>query len=125
MEQRPRHLQLVDRKSLLQPWSWDQHVVLVNVENPIIIDQNYCLDDHKCPDQVSGVKINDITYQDIYGSSSIEIAMKLDCSKQYPCSDITLEDIKLTYNNEPAQSSCINADGKSSGLVQPNSCLYN
>lgn len=75
--------------------------------------------------QVSGVKINDITYQDIYVSLATEIAMKLDCSKQYPCSDITLEDIKLTYNNEPAQSSCINADGKSSGLVQPNSCLYN
>ncbi|CAA2995391.1 polygalacturonase-like [Olea europaea subsp. europaea] len=92
---------------------------------PIIIDQNYCPDDHKCPDQVSSVKISDITYQDIHGSSSTEIAMKLDCSKQYPCSDITLEDVNLIYNNEPAQSSCINADGKSSGLVQPNSCLYN
>ncbi|CAA2954176.1 polygalacturonase-like [Olea europaea subsp. europaea] len=102
-----------------------QHAVMVTVENPIIIDQNYCPDDLKCPDQVSGVKINDITYQDIHGSSSTEIAMKLDCSKRYPCSDITQEDVNLTYNNEPAQSSCINADGKSSGLVQPNSCLYN
>ncbi|CAI9777082.1 unnamed protein product [Fraxinus pennsylvanica] len=102
-----------------------QDVVMVNVENPIIIDQNYCPDDHKCPDQVSGVKISDITYQDIHGSSSTEIAMKFDCSKQYPCNDVTLEDVNLTCNNKPAQSSCINADGKSSSFVQPNSCLYN
>ncbi|CAI9777084.1 unnamed protein product [Fraxinus pennsylvanica] len=30
-----------------------QDVVMVNVENPIIIDQNYCPTTHKCPDQVS------------------------------------------------------------------------
>ncbi|KAL2529882.1 Pectin lyase-like superfamily protein [Forsythia ovata] len=102
-----------------------QHLVMVNVENPIIIDQNYCPDDHNCPNQVSGVKISDITYQDIHGSSATEIALKFDCSKKYPCNGITLEDVNLTYKNEPAQSSCINVDGKSSGLVRPNGCLYN
>ncbi|CAA2995389.1 polygalacturonase-like [Olea europaea subsp. europaea] len=102
-----------------------QHLVMVNVENPIIIDQNYCPGGHNCPDQVSGVKISDITYQDIHESSATEIAMKFDCSRGNPCSDINLEDVKLTYKNEPAHSSCINADGKASGLVQPNNCLYN
>ncbi|KAL2529889.1 Pectin lyase-like superfamily protein [Forsythia ovata] len=102
-----------------------QHLVMVNVQNPIIVDQNYCPDHHNCPNQVSGVKISDITYQDIHGSSATEIAMKFVCSKQNPCNGITLEDVNLTYKNEPAQSSCINADGKSSGLVKPNSCLYN
>ncbi|CAA2954170.1 polygalacturonase-like [Olea europaea subsp. europaea] len=102
-----------------------QHLVMVNVENPIIVDQNYCPDGHNCPDQVSGVKISDITYQDIHGSSATEIAMKFDCSKGNPCNDINLEDVKLTYKNEPAHSSCINADGKASGLLQPNNCLYN
>ncbi|XP_022877095.1 polygalacturonase-like [Olea europaea var. sylvestris] len=100
-----------------------QHLVMVNVENPIIIDQNYCPDDHNCPSQVSGVKISDVTYQDIHGSSATETAVKFDCIKGNPCSDITLEDVKLTYKNERAHSSCINAIGKSSGSVEPNSCL--
>ncbi|KAL2506147.1 Pectin lyase-like superfamily protein [Abeliophyllum distichum] len=100
-----------------------QHLVMVNVQNPIIIDQNYCPFDQTCPNQASGVKISDITYQDIHGSSATEIAVKLVCSKQNPCNGITMEDVNLTYKNGPAQSSCINAYGKSFGLVQPNSCL--
>ncbi|XP_022880536.1 polygalacturonase-like [Olea europaea var. sylvestris] len=61
-----------------------QHIAMVNVENPIIINQNYCPDNNNCPNQVSGVKISDITYQDIHGTSATEIGMKFDCSKRYP-----------------------------------------
>ncbi|CAI9777080.1 unnamed protein product [Fraxinus pennsylvanica] len=102
-----------------------QHLAMVNVRNPIIIDQNYCPHHRNCPNQVSGVKISHITYHDIHGSSATKIAMKFDCSKGNPCSDINLKDVKLTYNNELARSSCIYANGKASGLVQPNNCLYN
>lgn len=30
-----------------------QHLVMNNVENPIIIDQNYCPDSGNCPEQVN------------------------------------------------------------------------
>ncbi|XP_050236255.1 polygalacturonase-like [Mercurialis annua] len=100
-----------------------QHVVMNNVENPIVIDQNYCPDEKNCPGQVSGVKISDVTYLDIHGSSATEVAVKFSCSKKYPCSGIKLQDLKLTYNNQPAEASCINADGSASGVVQPTSCL--
>jgi polygalacturonase len=73
--------------------------------------------------QVSGVKISDVTYQDIHGSSATELAVKFDCSKTNPCSGIKLEDVKLTYNNQPAEASCSNAGGVASGVVQPTSCL--
>ncbi|KAJ6741355.1 hypothetical protein OIU79_001305 [Salix purpurea] len=100
-----------------------QHSVMTNVQNPIVIDQNYCPGEKDCPGQVSGVKISDVTYQDIHGSSATELAVKFDCSKTNPCSGIKLEDVKLTYKNQPAEASCSNAGGVASGLVQPTSCL--
>ncbi|PON46716.1 Glycoside hydrolase [Parasponia andersonii] len=100
-----------------------QHAVMVNVQNPIVIDQNYCPDHKGCPGQVSGVKVSDVTYQDIHGTSATEVAVKFDCSPQNPCSSIRLQDVKLTYKNEPAQASCSHAAGTASGMVQPSSCL--
>ncbi|TYI11236.1 hypothetical protein ES332_A09G197600v1 [Gossypium tomentosum] len=100
-----------------------QHAVMTDVQNPIVIDQHYCPDEKSCPDQVSGVKISDVTYQDIHGTSATEVAVKFDCSSEYPCSNIRLEDVKLTYRNKAAEASCSNADGTASGFVQPSSCL--
>ncbi|KAL9432106.1 hypothetical protein AB3S75_027175 [Citrus x aurantiifolia] len=94
-----------------------------NVDNPIIIDQNYCPDNENCPGQASGVKISDVIYQDIHGTSGTEVGVKLDCSSKNPCTGISLEDVKLVYKNQPAEASCTNADGSASGFVLPNSCL--
>ncbi|GAB4825773.1 hypothetical protein Ancab_008649 [Ancistrocladus abbreviatus] len=100
-----------------------QHITMVNVQNPIIIDQNYCPDNKGCPRQVSGVRIRDVTYQDIHGSSATQVAVKFDCSGKYPCSRIRMQDVKLTYSNQPAMSSCNHAGGSAYGLVVPRSCL--
>ncbi|GAB4825772.1 hypothetical protein Ancab_008648 [Ancistrocladus abbreviatus] len=100
-----------------------QHITMVNVYNPIIIDQNYCPNNKDCPNKVSGVRISDITYQDIHGSSAIEVAVNFDCSSKYPCNNIKLEDVKLSYKNSPPRSSCANADGSTSGVVEPSSCF--
>ncbi|XP_062115189.1 polygalacturonase-like [Humulus lupulus] len=100
-----------------------QHAVMVDVENPILIDQNYCPDHKGCPGQMSGVKVSDVTYQDVHGTSATEVAVKFDCSSGNPCSRIKLEDVKLTYKNQAAEASCSHAEGTASGLVQPSSCL--
>ncbi|KAM5548237.1 polygalacturonase-like [Rosa sericea] len=100
-----------------------QHAVMINVQNPIVIDQQYCPDKKGCPGQVSGVKISDVTYQDIHGTSATEVAVKFDCSSKYPCSRIRLENVKLTYKNQGALASCSNAGGTSAGMVLPTSCL--
>lgn len=100
-----------------------QHAVMVDVENPIVIDQNYCPDNKGCPGQVSGVKISDVTYQDIHGTSATPVAVKFDCSSKFPCTSIQMEDVKLTYKSQPAQSSCSHAAGSASGSVQPASCF--
>ena len=73
--------------------------------------------------QVSGVKVSDVRYEDIHGTSASEIAVKFDCSPTDPCNGIKLKDVKLTYKNKSPKSLCANADGKASGFVMPASCL--
>ncbi|KAK6233643.1 hypothetical protein QUC31_006049, partial [Theobroma cacao] len=79
-----------------------------NVWNPIVIDQNYCPHNLNCPDQVSGIKIRDIVYKGIRGTSLTPITIKFDCSAKQPCTGIRLQNVNLTYLNKAAQSSCSN-----------------
>lgn len=73
--------------------------------------------------QVSGIRIDGIKYQDIHGSSATPVAIKFDCSAKNHCTGLRLENVKLTYNNQPATSLCSYAGGLTYGLVQPKSCL--
>ncbi|WOH12520.1 hypothetical protein DCAR_0832024 [Daucus carota subsp. sativus] len=100
-----------------------QHIIMNNVQNPLVIDQNYCPSKKGCPGQISGVKISDVTYQDIHGTSATDVAVKFDCSKTEPCEGIKLEKVELTYRSRPAEASCTNAAGTESGIVVPSSCL--
>ncbi|XP_024934572.2 polygalacturonase [Ziziphus jujuba] len=97
--------------------------IMQNVQNPIIVDQKYCPRNDNCPGQTSGVKISDVLYKNIRGTSASRVAINFQCSSTNPCTGIRLEDVKLTYMNKPAQSSCVNANGKSFGMVEPNGCL--
>ncbi|EEF33281.1 Polygalacturonase precursor, putative [Ricinus communis] len=100
-----------------------QNIIMMNVKNPIIIDQDYCPDNIGCPNQHSGVKISQITYKNIQGTSRSPQAVTFECSPSNPCREIELHDIKLTYMNKAATSSCKNIAGTSSGLIIPESCL--
>ncbi|XP_017618939.1 polygalacturonase-like [Gossypium arboreum] len=97
--------------------------LMVNVQNPIVIDQNYCPHNLNCPNQVSGIKIKDIVYEGIRGTSSTQVAIKFDCSPKNPCTGIRLQNVNLSYLNKLAQSSCSNVRGKALNLVRPESCL--
>ncbi|RZC86884.1 hypothetical protein C5167_030230 [Papaver somniferum] len=100
-----------------------KRVLMNNVENPIVIDQNYCPWDEGCPNQHSGVKISHVTYTDIKGTSASQVAVKFDCSPISPCQGIRLRDIKLTYQHQPAESVCKNILGVAHGQIAPPSCL--
>nr|GEV03530.1 polygalacturonase QRT2-like [Tanacetum cinerariifolium] len=101
-----------------------ENLVFDTVDNPIIIDQNYCDVPGKCKEQRTGVKISDVVYRNLYGTSSSKVAITLNCSRSVPCSGITMENINL----EPLQpgkevtASCINVQGTEDG-VNPGSCL--
>ncbi|OIT01571.1 PREDICTED: probable polygalacturonase At1g80170 [Nicotiana attenuata] len=67
-----------------------------SVKNPIIIDQNYCDVRGACKEMVTGVQISNVIYQNIFGTSSTDIAINLNCSMSVPCTDITMQLIQLT-----------------------------
>ncbi|CAL1393779.1 unnamed protein product [Linum trigynum] len=101
-----------------------QHVLFDSVKNPILIDQNYCPGGRHCPRQASGVKVKDIRYKSIRGTSRSKVAVRFDCSKANPCVGITMHDVKLTYvggarDDKEATATCANARGTSSGFVTP------
>ncbi|KAE9599163.1 hypothetical protein Lal_00044122 [Lupinus albus] len=100
-----------------------EHALMTHVQNPIVIDQNYCPFLNGCPGQASGIKISDVTYKDIRGTSATQVAVKFDCSSTQPCMKIRLEDVKLSYKNQNPRASCAHAGGTALGAVQPESCL--
>ncbi|KAG6732923.1 hypothetical protein I3842_01G201200 [Carya illinoinensis] len=102
-----------------------RNIIMKNVDNPIIIDQKYCPSAKGCPNQSSGVKISQVTYNNIKGTSASQIAINFICSSSNPCKGIRLQDIKLSYNKNSTAtaSSCTNAGGISNGVVIPRSCL--
>ncbi|KAK4799605.1 hypothetical protein SAY86_024970 [Trapa natans] len=101
-----------------------QNLVMRNVQNPIIIDQNYCPSNRGCPNQSSGVKISGVTYKNIRGTSATPVAVTLECSRSNPCTGIQLQDINLMYMNKLATSSCSNVRGTSTGAsVVLDGCL--
>ncbi|KAK9138989.1 hypothetical protein Sjap_009583 [Stephania japonica] len=93
-----------------------QHAIMKNVQNPIVIDQNYCPHNKNCPNQASGIRISDVRYEDIRGTSATQVAVKFDCSKKNPCDGIRMKDVKLTYKTRRAQSTCANVGGSAHGL---------
>ncbi|KAK9288838.1 hypothetical protein L1049_017304 [Liquidambar formosana] len=99
-----------------------RNIIMRQVGNPIVIDQKYC-PYNQCPTQSSGVKISQVSYKNIIGTSATPVAMTFNCSPSNPCTGIRLQDIRLTYMNSPATSFCSNAHGSNSGVVIPRSCL--
>ncbi|KAH0986402.1 hypothetical protein GBA52_013579 [Prunus armeniaca] len=73
----------------------------------------------------SSVQISDITYKNIWGRSSSEVAVSLVCSKSRPCKNVVLENINLAHSNPPGRSSsvCLHAKGASHGSQTPPPCL--
>jgi polygalacturonase len=73
-----------------------QNIVMDGVMNPIIVDQGYC--DKAKPRRAqagSAVEVSNVVFKDIRGTSVTKEAIKLDCSNNVPCHDITLQNIDL------------------------------
>jgi polygalacturonase len=101
-----------------------QNIIMDNVQNPIIIDQNYCDSAKPCKDQQSAVEISNVVFKDIRGTTISKDAIKLSCSNDASCSDIMLEniDLKMEGGKGDTQSTCQNAKWRKAGTVIPQPC---
>ncbi|KAA8517061.1 hypothetical protein F0562_017121 [Nyssa sinensis] len=96
-----------------------QNIKMHNVTNPIIIDQNYCDQDDPCKEQKSAVQVKNVVYRNITGTSASDMAIKIDCSKSFPCQGIVLQDINITRGEATTKASCNNVKMKEIGVVSP------
>ncbi|KAM3705634.1 hypothetical protein ACB094_03G095800 [Castanea mollissima] len=101
-----------------------EDVVMNNVANPIIIDQNYCPNNQCSNQSPSKVKINNVSFKKIRGTSSTKEAVNLLCSKSVPCQQVVLSDIDLAYKGGggSATSTCANVQPAISGKQNPPAC---
>ncbi|CAA2961479.1 probable polygalacturonase At3g15720 [Olea europaea subsp. europaea] len=90
----------------------------------INVDQFYC-DHMDCFTHDTALKISNITFREILGTSSNQPAVNLACSASIPCTDIVLDSIFLRQNNNKRASvACNNAYGRAQGMKIPRiACL--
>ncbi|KAL0427040.1 UNVERIFIED_CONTAM: Polygalacturonase QRT2 [Sesamum latifolium] len=101
-----------------------QNLVFNYVQNPIIIDQNYCNIRNACKEQETGVQISNVIYKEVLGTSTTDIAININCSKSVPCFGISMESIQLLSADVGKQvtANCSNAYGQEVD-VAPGPCL--
>lgn len=96
-----------------------------NVSTPLLIDQEYC-PYAQCKAEVpSRVKISNVSFKNIRGTSATKLAVKLACSRSIPCKNVQMSDISLQYNGKdgPITSKCKNVMKLSaSGKLNPPAC---
>ncbi|KAK4484298.1 hypothetical protein RD792_006875 [Penstemon davidsonii] len=100
------------------------NILMNNVSTPILIDQKYC-PYNQCKAEIpSRVKISNVSFKNIRGTSANKVAVKLACSEGNPCQGVELSNINLAYtgNNGTATSECANVKPKLIGHLFPPAC---
>ncbi|XP_027929441.1 probable polygalacturonase At3g15720 [Vigna unguiculata] len=102
-----------------------EKITFVRANNPIIIDQFYCPHRTDCKNKTASIKVSDITYKGIVGTSLTDKAINLSCDENVGCSNIVLDHIYIT-SAVPGQkvfSFCHNAHGTATHTKPSVKCL--
>ncbi|GAB4854705.1 hypothetical protein Ancab_023290 [Ancistrocladus abbreviatus] len=75
-------------------------ITINNVMNSVVLDQAYCPYNHCTTKEASKVKLNNISFKRIKGTSGSAIALMLVCSNGFPCQTVQVEDNDLKYKGK-------------------------
>ncbi|PRQ44650.1 putative polygalacturonase [Rosa chinensis] len=108
-----------------------EKITLIGVQNPIIIDQNYCNGEHDCGNITSNsaVEVSNVIFNDFRGTLADEHAITFDCSKtEYgtlACLNINMEQINITSIDPEKEISvlCKNVNGTTEDTSPSVHCL--
>ncbi|KAM4109388.1 hypothetical protein ACB094_03G115300 [Castanea mollissima] len=101
-----------------------ENIIMNNIANPILIDQGYCPNNQCSNKSPSKVKLSNVSFKNIRGTSSTKEAVKLICSKSVPCQQVAVADIDLVYKGAGGSttSTCVNVKPTVSGKQNPPAC---
>lgn len=71
------------------------------------------------------MRVSNIVYNNVIGTSAIEEAIKFNCSENVPCEGIILNNVQLQYAKfgKDVISKCSSAYGIATQSTKPPSCL--
>ncbi|XP_057452693.1 probable polygalacturonase At3g15720 [Lotus japonicus] len=96
-----------------------QDIIVVEAKNPVIIDQEY-----NPQDSTNAVKVSDVTFRNVRGTSMSKHAVQLHCDNNIGCTNIILEGINITSAaGEEIYASCKNVDGVCTSCFPHVPCL--
>ncbi|XP_071699070.1 exopolygalacturonase-like [Rutidosis leptorrhynchoides] len=100
-------------------------IIMDKVANPILIDQEYCPHNACKKGPPSKVKLSNVSFRKITGTSTTKEALKFVCSAGAPCENVTVADINLTFKGPGgggATFHCSNVNPKVIGQNFPPAC---
>ncbi|CAK9133383.1 unnamed protein product [Ilex paraguariensis] len=102
-----------------------EDIIVNNVGNPVMIDQEYCPSNQCSKKAPSRVKVSKVSFKNIKGTSSTQLAVKLLCSESIPCENVEVGDIDLAYSGPegPPTTICSNVKPIFSGKQNPPTCV--
>lgn len=102
-----------------------EHLIMQDVQNPVIIDQSYGGKKDRTP-STSVWKISNVHFRDIKGTTVSNLGVSLQCSSKNPCVGIEVTDVNLAFSGTskegPLASSCVNAKATFGGKLSPPAC---
>ncbi|XP_062009309.1 polygalacturonase-like [Rosa rugosa] len=100
-----------------------EDIIMNDVQNPIVVDQEYC-PWNQCDKQASSkIKISNVSFKNIRGTTSTPLGVKIVCAKGLPCEKVEMTGIDLKFTGTGALTSqCTNVKPTIANVAQPLAC---